>query len=191
MPIVASTATGDERDKDVANAIRYAADNGARIINISFSKIYSSDKKIVDEAILNAEKKNVLIIHSAGNDGVDIDSAFAYHYPVALYEDGTKAGNFISVGWSRPLFDYRLAHPYSNYGKMNVALFAPGSDIFSTIPDNGYDFKSGSSMSASVVSGVAALLFSYFPSLTAIRVKEILIKSTFKPNQILHVPFAK
>jgi subtilisin family serine protease len=188
MPVVASTAVGDERDKDVANAIYYAVDNGAKIINISFSKIFSSDKDAVDKAVRYAEKKNVLIIHCAGNDGVNIDSAIYYHYPIAIYENGNKAGNFITVGWSRPLFDYRLAHPYSDYGKMNVDLFAPGSDIFSTVPNNGYDFKSGSSMSAPVVSGVAALLFSYFPSLSVRQVKEILLNSTFKPDQIVNRP---
>ena len=191
MPIEATTAGGDERDKDVANAIYYAVDNGAKIINMSFSKLFSPDKKLVDNAVRYAEKKNVMIIHAAGNDGADIDSNKNYHYPIAIYEDGNKASNFITVGWSRPLFDYRLAHPYSDYGKKNVDLFAPGSDIFSTVPNNGYDFKSGSSMSAPVVSGVAALLFSYFPSLSLKQVKEILLKSTFKPNQMVNKPQTK
>lgn len=191
MTVVATTAAGDERDKDVANAIYYAVDNGAKIINMSFSKLFSPDKNMVDNAIRYAEKKNVLIVHAAGNDGVDIDSAKNYHYPIAIYDDGNKAVNFITVGWNRPLFDYRLAHPYSDYGKLNVDLFAPGSDVFSTVPDNAYDYKSGSSMSAPVVSGVAALLFSYFPSLTVKQVKEILLKSTFKPNQMVNKPQTK
>ena len=186
MPIVATTAGGDERDKDVANAIRYAVDNGARVINMSFSKPFSAYRSIVDEAIRYAESKNVLIVHSAGNDGDDNDTA--NHYPVAMDENGQKATNFISVGWSRPLFNYRLAHPYSNYGKKNVDLFAPGSDIFSTIPGNGYDYKSGSSMSGPVVSGIAALLFSYFPTLTAAQVKDILLRSSFKPDIIVYRP---
>jgi subtilisin family serine protease len=188
MPILATTALGDERDKDVANAIRYAVNNGAQIINMSFSKLFSSDKRFVDDAIKYAERKNVLIIHAAGNDGVDIDSVKNYHYPIAVYEDGTKADNFITVGWSRGLFDYRLAHPYSNYGKDNVDIFAPGSDIYSTVPDNEYDFKSGSSMSTPVVAGVAALLMSYFPSLSAKQVKVILLESSYKPNQIVNKP---
>ncbi|HSZ86557.1 MAG TPA: S8 family peptidase [Puia sp.] len=191
MPIVASTAIGDERDKDVANAIYYAVDNGAKIISMSFSKLYSSQKKMVDEAIRYAEKKEVLIVHCAGNDGVNIDSPANYHYPIAIDENDSVAGNFITVGWSRPLFDHRLAHPYSNYGKKNVDLFAPGSDIYSTVPGNGYDYKSGSSMSAPVVSGVAALLFSYFPSLTVKQVKEILLGSVYKPNQIVNRPQTK
>ncbi len=188
MPIVATTAGGDERDKDVANAIMYAVNNGARIINMSFSKLFSSDKSLVDEAIRYAEKKNVLIIHAAGNDGTDIDSETNYHYPIAIYDHGLRAGNFITVGWSRALFDYRLAHPYSDYGKLNVDLFAPGSDIYSTVPDNNYDFKSGSSMATPIVSGVTALLLSYFPSLAPKEIKEILLKSSFMPNQIVNKP---
>jgi subtilisin family serine protease len=191
MPVLATTAVGDERDKDIANAILYAVDNGARIINMSFSKLYSSDKRIVDSAIRYADKKHVLIIHAAGNDGVNIDSASNYHYPIVIYEDGTRAHNFITVGWNRPLFDYRLAHPYSDYGYMNVDLFAPGSDIYSTIPDNGYDEKSGSSMSAPVVTGVAALLFSYFPSLSMEQVRDILLKSVYIPDQMVNKPGTK
>ncbi|GHN01593.1 hypothetical protein WSM22_30820 [Cytophagales bacterium WSM2-2] len=191
MPVVASTQVGDERDKDVANAIYYAVDNGASIINISFSKIYSTDKKLLDEAIQYAEKKNVLIIHCAGNDGVDIDSFYNYHYPVAQYNNGKKANNFITVGWSRPLFDHRLAHPNSGYGKESVDLFAPGSDIFTTAPHNEYDFRAGSSMSAPCVTGVAALLLSYFPGLSIIQVKDILLKSTYKPKQIVNKPGTK
>ena len=188
MPIVATTAGGDERDKDIANAIVYAVNNGARIINMSFSKLFSSDKSLVDKAIRYAKKKDVLIIHAAGNDGADIDSGANYHYPTGIYDDGTRADNFITVGWSRALFDHRLAHPYSDYGKINVDLFAPGSDIYSTVPGNSYDFKSGSSMAAPVVTGVAALLLSYFPSLTAAEVKQILLKSSFKPNQMVNKP---
>jgi len=191
MPVVASTQVGDERDKDVANAIHYAVDNGARIINISFSKVYSTDKKLLDEAIGYAEKKKVLIIHCAGNDGVNIDSFYNYHYPVALYDNGKKANNFITVGWSRPLFDYRLAHPNSGYGKKSVDLFAPGSDIFTTAPHNEYDFRAGSSMSVPCVTGVAALLLSYFPNLSIIQVKNILLKSTFKPKQMVNKPGTK
>jgi cell wall-associated protease len=186
MPIVATTSGGDERDKDVANAIRYAVDNGAQVINMSFSKPFSAFKKIVDDAVRYAEKKNVLIVHSAGNDGDDNDTA--NHYPIAVFENGQKASNFIAVGWSRPAFNYRLAHPYSDYGKKNVDLFAPGSDIFSTVPGNGYDYKSGSSMSAPCVSGIAALLFSYFPTLSTAEIKDILLRSSFKPEIMVNRP---
>lgn len=191
MPILATTATGDERDKDVANAIRYAVNNGAKVINLSFSKRFSPYKKVVDEAIQYAEKRNVLIVHAAGNDGEDIDIADNYHYPVAIYENGKRATNFITVGWNRSKFDYRLAHPYSDYGAKNVDIFAPGSDIFSTVPDNSYDFKSASSMATPMVSGVAALLLSYFPTLTIAQVKDIILKSSFKPETMVNRPGTK
>ncbi len=191
MPIVATTVTGDERDKDIANAIIYAVDNGANIINMSFSKLFSSEKNLIDNAIKYAEKKNVLIFHAAGNDGVNIDSAINYHYPIAIYNNGSRASNFVTVGWNRALFDYRLAHPYGDYGKLNVDLLAPGSDIYSCVPNNEYDFKSATSMSTPMISGVAALLYSYFPNLTIKQVKDIILKSTFRPNQIVNKPQTK
>ena len=186
MPIIATTGPGDERDKDIANSIFYAANNGARIINMSFSKRYSPYKKLVDSAVRYAEQKHVLIIHAAGNDGNNNDTA--NYYPIAYYQNGNKATNFITVGWSRPSFNYRLAHPYSGYGKNNVDLFAPGSDIFSTVPGNSYDYKSGSSMSTPCVTGVAALLLSYFPALTTDQIKDILIRSSFKPDIMVNQP---
>ena len=189
MPIVATTATGDERDKDVANAIRYAVDNGARIINLSFSKTLSQYKSVVDDAVRYAEKKDVLIVHAAGNDGEDNDSW--PHYPSADYESGGRARNVISVGWSRPKFDERLAHPFSDYGAHTVDIFAPGSDIFSAVPGDKYEYKSGSSMSAPMVSGVAALLLSYFPRLTAVQVKDIIMTSSFKPTIAVNKPGTK
>jgi cell wall-associated protease len=186
IPIVATTGGGDERDKDVANAILYAVDNGAKIINMSFSKKYSPFKERVDEAVRYAERKNVLIFHSAGNSGDDDDTAS--YYPTGMYEDGSKAANFITVGWNRPKFDYRLAHPHSNYGKSQVDFFAPGSDIYSLVPLNGYEEKSGSSMSTPMASGVAALLMSYFPSLSSAQVKMILLKSVYIPEIIVNRP---
>ncbi len=180
MPIIASTATGDERDKDVANAITYAVDNGAKIINMSFGKNFATNKEALDKAIRYAEKKKVLIFHAAGNDGSnnDLDNSF----PNPYYENGIKASNFITVGWTRAKFDARLAHQFSNYGLKTVDLFAPGSDIFSTVLDNLYDGKSGTSMASPCVAGVAAMLFSYFPNLSMQQVKYILLESTFKPD---------
>jgi subtilisin family serine protease len=189
MPIVATTATGDERDKDVANAIRYAVDNGARIINLSFSKTLSQYKSVVDDAVRYAEKKDVLIVHAAGNDGEDYD--LWPHYPIADYESGGRARNVITVGWSRSKFDERLAHPLSDYGARTVDLFAPGSDIFSTVPDDKYEYKSASSMSAPMVTGVAALLLSYFPRLTAVQVKNIIMSSSLKPTIAVNKPGTK
>ncbi len=189
MPIIATTGSGDERDKDIANAIYYAVNNGAQIINMSFSKRFSPDKELVDKAVQYAEQKHVLIIHAAGNDGNNDD--VTNYYPIPTYENGKKASNFITVGWSRPLFNYRLAHPYSGYGKNSVDLFAPGSDIFSTIPGDSYDYKSGSSMSTPCVSGVAALLLSYFPSLSTEQVKDIILRSVYKPNIMVNRPGSK
>jgi subtilisin family serine protease len=186
MPVIATTGIGDERDKDIANGIIYAVNNGARIINMSFSKRYSPYEKLVDSAVRYAEQKHVLIIHAAGNEGNNHDTA--NYYPVARYEDGKKASNFITVGWNRPLFNYRLAHPFSGYGKNNVDVFAPGSDIFSTVPGDLYDYKSGSSMSTPCVTGVAALLLSYFPDLTMEQVKDIIMISSFKPDVMVNRP---
>ena len=189
IPIIATTGGGDERDKDIANAIHYAVNNGAQVINMSFSKKFSPDKELVDRAIQYAEQKHVLIIHAAGNDGNNDD--VTNYYPIPTYENGKKASNFITVGWSRPLFNYRLAHPYSGYGKNSVDLFAPGSDIFSTIPGDYYDYKSGSSMSTPCVTGVIALLLSYFPSLSTEQVKDIILRSVYKPDIMVNRPGSK
>ncbi|GAB4038485.1 S8 family peptidase [Spirosoma gilvum] len=189
MPILATTALGDERDKDVANAIRYAVRNGAKVINLSFSKPFSPFKQVVDEAIQDAETNGVLIFHAAGNDGSDNDTT--NHYPIAQYKNGQKAGNFITVGWTKPFYDERLVAYYSNYGALTVDLFAPGSDIVSTLPGNQYGEKSGTSMATPFVSGVAALLWSYFPSLTATQIKDILLRSTSKPALVVNKPGSK
>jgi cell wall-associated protease len=186
MPIVATTATGDERDKDIANAIRYAVDNGARVISMSFGKRFSPGKSVVDDAVRYAERKNVLLVHSAGNEGEDYESY--PKYPNGSYLTGGKAKNVITVGWSRWKFDERLAHPYSNYGKRSVDIFAPGSDVYSTLPHNLYGSESGSSLSAPLVSGVAALLMSYFPRLSAVQVKDIILRSAFKPEISVNRP---
>lgn len=189
MPILATTALGDERDKDVANAIRYAVRNGAKVINLSFSKPFSPDKPVVDAAIQYAETKGVLIFHAAGNDGQNDDSST--HYPIARYVTGQKAENFITVGWTKPFYDERLVAYYSNYGAQTVDLFSPGSDILSTLPGNQYGEKSGTSMATPVASGVAALLWSYFPSLTANQLKHILLTSTSKPALLVTQPGSK
>lgn len=186
MPVVATTVTGDERDKDIANAIRYAVDNGARVISMSFGKRFSPGKRVVDDAVRYAERRNVLIVHSAGNEGEDYESY--PEYPSGSYARGGKAKNFITVGWSRWKLDARLAHPYSDYGKRGVDIFAPGSDIYSTLPHNQYGNQSGSSMSTPFVSGVAAVLMSYFPRLSAVQVKDIILRSAFKPDISVNRP---
>lgn len=185
MPI-RSTPMGDEMDKDVANGIRYAVDNGAKIINMSFGKAYSPNKKIVDEAIKYAESKGVLLIHGAGNDHKNID--LYYSYPSPLLEDGTVATNWIEVGATSAYMDEGLAARFSNYGKKSVDLFAPGVDIYSTLPDQKFGVRSGTSMAAPVVTGVAALLLTYFPELTPQEVKSILIESGVAHDQEVKLP---
>lgn len=169
---------GDERDKDVANAIRYAVDNGATILNMSFGKKFSWDKKIVDDAVKYAESKGVLLMHAAGNDHVDID--VETHYPCKKFEDGKEASNFMDVGALSWKPDDKVVAKFSNYGKKTVDIFAPGVDIYSTTPKNGYKDASGTSMATPVACGVAAVLKSYYPHLTPKQIKTILIKSSLK-----------
>lgn len=168
---------GDERDKDVANAIRYAVDNGAQIINMSFGKKYSPGKTAVDEAVKYAQSKGVLLIHAAGNSSDDIDEII--HYPCKKFKDSKKeASNYMDIGALSWKPDDEIAAPFSNYGRKTVDVFAPGVDIHSTVPDlNQYKDASGTSMAAPVVAGVAAVLKSYFPHLTPEQIKKILMKS--------------
>jgi subtilisin family serine protease len=172
---VRAVPDGDERDKDVANAIRYAVDNGAQIINMSFGKGHSPDKRAVDAAVKYAESRGVLLVHAAGNDGEDL--AVSSNFPNATFADGGRAANWIEVGASSWRGGDQLAASFSNYGKSQVDLFAPGEDILSAVPGGGYERNSGTSMAAPVVSGVAALLMSYFPKLTAADVKRILLET--------------
>lgn len=167
---------GDERDEDVANAIYYAVDNGAKILNMSFGKSFSPNKELVYEAIKYAESKGVLIFHAAGNDNKDLD--FNYNYP-SNYKDNEMTpmvSNMITVGASTRYPD-RLKASFSNFGAVKVDLFAPGAEIYATIPDNSYRYLQGTSMASPVAAGCAALLWSYFPQLTANQVKEILFET--------------
>ena len=188
---------GDEMDKDIALAIRYAVDNGARIISMSFGKDLSPQKKWVDEAIKYADKKGVLMVHCAGNDSKDVDTS-AY-FPSPVYLDGSgSAKNFINVGSISRDTGLTLTSGFSNYGHKSVDLFAQGSMIYSCIPGNKYDFKSGTSMAAPEVAGVAALLLEYYPKLTATQVKDIILQSVtplkgkmvYKPGTKEKVDFA-
>jgi subtilisin family serine protease len=165
---------GDERDKDVANAIRYAVDNGAQIINMSFGKGFSPNKSYVDDAVKYAESKGVLLIHAAGNDGNN--TAEENYFPTKKI--GKKvASNWIEVGASAWGEGKNLAASFSNYSKTNVDLFAPGVDIYATFPNNEYNSISGTSMASPVTAGVAAMLLSYFPELSATDLKDIMMKS--------------
>jgi subtilisin family serine protease len=172
---------GDERDKDVANAIIYAVDNGASIINMSFGKGYSWDKKAVEKAIKYAEKKDVLLVHAAGNDGKNTD--IEPNFPNDRFEHKglfgpKKAKNWIEVGAISWKGGEDMIAGFSNYGKKNVDLFAPGVDIYSTTPNNNYERFPGTSMASPMVAGVAAVLRSYYPGLKATEVKDILLSST-------------
>ena len=172
--VIRCVPNGDERDKDVANAIRYAADNGARIINMSFGKSWSPQKNAVDEAVRYAESKNVLLVHAAGNDGKNIDEQ--PNFPKDQFDDGTYCSTWLEVGASNYDTD-NIAADFSNFGKKGVDLFAPGVDIYSSIPNNGYKLNSGTSMASPVASGCAAMLLAYYPQLSAKEVKEILMKT--------------
>jgi cell wall-associated protease len=219
---------GDERDKDVANGIRYAVDNGAKLINMSFGKAYKWDKKTVDDAVKYAAEKGVLLIHAAGNDNQNndvtenypnkyfdskeaqdyaiknkkVDKPFVPPAPNQMNRSGynrpqpiikpkpidtakfllPQANNWIEVGASAYKDDETLKASFSNFGKHNVDVFAPGFMINSTVPGSKYDEYDGTSMASPVVTGLAALLWSYYPELTATQVKEIIIKSVVKVN---------
>lgn len=172
---------GDEHDKDVALGIRYAVDNGAKIINTSFGKRFSPNKEWVFDAIAYAAQKDVLIVNAAGNDGKNID--ISKTYPNDSKDLETEfADNVITIGASSMYYNEELVASFSNYGKINVDVFAPGVDVYSTIPKNEYEPLSGTSMAAPSTSGVAALIRSYYPNLTAKEVKYILMNSGVKIN---------
>jgi len=182
---VRTVPDGDERDKDVANAIRYAVDNGAQIINMSFGKGYAWDKDVVDKAVKYAMKHDVLLVHAAGNSGQDNDSND--NFPNDSFRKKglfgpKKAKNWLEVGalsWKK---GEDLPAGFSNYGKENVDLFAPGVDIYSTIPDNKYAHFNGTSMASPTVAGIAAVIRSYFPELSAEQVREAILQSVRKEN---------
>jgi subtilisin family serine protease len=172
---IRAVPNGDERDKDVANAIRYAVDNGAHIINMSFGKAYSPQKGAVDEAVRYAEERGVLLVHAAGNEATEL--ALRANFPSRVYLDGGSAANWIEVGASSWRPGDALVAPFSNFDREQVDVFAPGVDILSTIPGNEYEPNSGTSMAAPVVSGLAALLMAYFPDLTATDVRRVILES--------------
>ncbi len=175
---------GDEHDKDIALAIRYAVDNGAQVINMSFGKGYSPEKQWVDDAVKYAESKGVLMVHAAGNDGRNIDTTFNYPSPV-LVADGKRASNWITVGASGPNNENgnSITANFSNYGKTEVDVFAPGVKIYATVPGgNVYQSLQGTSMASPVVAGVAALILQYYPSLSASQVKYVIQKSALNPG---------
>ena len=173
--VLRAVPDGDERDLDVANAIRYAADNGASIINMSLGKGISPDKRLVYDALNYAASKNVLIVHAAGNDSEDIDEANNYPNDDGLTLQGQSS--FLCIGALSPTKGKKITAAFSNYGTESVDIFAPGEDIYSTLPGNNYGFRSGTSMAAPVACGVAALVWSMNPELTALQLQQLLIKS--------------
>ncbi len=178
---------GDERDKDIANSIRYAVDNGAKIINMSFGKDFSPFKSTVDDAVKYAVSKDVLLIHAAGNDAKDLDKE--ENFPNDRYLNSTELNSsWIEVGASSWQKKKATTAVFSNYGKINVDVFAPGVDIYSCIPENKYASFNGTSMAAPVTAGVAAVLRSYFPELTAQQTKEIILESAIRYKKKVYKP---
>lgn len=187
---IRAVPNGDERDKDVANAIRYAVDNGADIINMSFGKGYSPHKEIVDRAIRYAEEHGVLMVHGAGNDAKNTDDSSSY--PTDTYSEmpGDSAATlWLSVGATSWKPDEEFIAVFSNYGDETVDLFAPGVDIYSTMPGNEYEFQEGTSMAAPVVSGTAALIMAYYPELSPHQVRQIILDNSIKyASQEVNLP---
>ncbi len=179
---------GDEHDKDIANAIRYAVDNGARIISMSFGKDFSPEKEWVDDAFRYAEKKGVLLIHAAGNDAKNVDSSFNFPNPVYANGQG-RATNVITVGASGDEKNGGLTAAFSNYGKREVDVFAPGVSIYSTIPGTTtYGNASGTSMACPVVAGIAALILQHYPTFTPQQLKLVIEKSAIVSKELVNKP---
>jgi cell wall-associated protease len=181
--VIRAVPDGDERDKDIANAIRYAVDNGAKVINMSFGKDYVFNKKVVDDAVEYAQSKDVLLVHGSGNDNKNVDNNVVYPNDQLL--DGKKVNNFLNVGATDINGD---AASFSNYGKKNVDVFAPGVKIYSTVTNHGYKYLDGTSMACPAAAGVAVLIREYYPNLTAAQVKAILIKSCMKTGKKTMIP---
>jgi cell wall-associated protease len=174
--VVRAVPDGDEYDKDVALAIRYAVDNGAKVINTSFGKGYSQNPEWVWDAIKYAGKKDVLIVNAAGNDGIDLDITTSYPND----QNGTGAemsDNFITIGALNYKYGEEMVATFSNYGATSVDLFSPGVKIWSTTPLDTYKYLQGTSMASPNVAGVAAMIRSYYPKLSAKQVKQVLMDS--------------
>lgn len=190
--MIRAVPDGDEHDKDIAMAIRYAADNGAKVINMSFGKGFSPEKNWVDSAVQYADLKGALLVHAAGNEATNVDSSDNFPNP-SFKVAKTRATNWITVGASsdplaEPMFKSYTAS-FSNYGKKEVDVFSPGTKIYSTLPGgNVYGNLQGTSMAAPVVAGVAALIFSYYPTLSPEQVKFIIEKSATPIDAKVKIP---
>lgn len=187
MPIRA-VPDGDEYDKDIALGIRYAVDNGAKIINMSFGKYYSPHADWVIDAIKYAANHDVLLVNAAGNEGLDLDQKRAYPNDQWPGHEDEISDNVITVGALNYTYDENLVATFSNYGKTNVDVFAPGVQIWATIPLDKYKFLQGTSMAAPEVAGIAAMIRSYFPKLTAAQVKKVIMDSGLTTDMKVNVP---
>ena len=173
--VIRSTPRGDEYDKDVALAIRYAVDNGAKVINASFGKSFSPHADWVRDAIKYASDNDVVFVHAAGNDSKDVD--FEPNFPDDNVNFVEVSNTYIRVGSLAPKYGSKMVSDFSNYGKRNVDIFAPGSEIYSTFPENKYETQGGTSMAAPAIAGIAALIWSQYPNLTAAQVKQVILDS--------------
>lgn len=174
---IRAVPNGDEYDKDIALGIRYAVDNGASIINCSFGKSFSPKAEWVYDAIQYAASRDVLIVHAAGNDGKDLDDPENSNFPNDHKGQGEFVDNVITVGALTETYGSKMVASFSNYGKNNVDIFAPGAGIYSSMPDDKYKFQGGTSMAAPATAGVAALIRSHYPKLSAPQVKQIIMQS--------------
>ena len=172
---IRAVPNGDEYDKDIALAIRYAADNGAKVINGSFGKGFSPQKEWVYEAIKYAASKDVLFVHAAGNDAEDLNAVESF--PNDRVGESEISVNFIKIGALNYEYGSRLVADFSNYGKKDVDVFAPGVKIYATVPNNKFKYEQGTSMASPNAAGVAALIRSYYPNLNAAQVKQIMMDS--------------
>ena len=174
---IKAVPNGDEYDKDIANAIRYAVDNGAKIVNMSFGKKLSPHKEWVDEAFKYAAAKDVLLVQASGNDNQDVDAK--PEFPNDTFADGssTDADNVISVGASSAVLGDHLAASFTNYGKKNVDVFAPGVKVTSIDADAEFNTEDGTSFSSPITAGVAALILEYYPDLSAKQLKQCILAS--------------
>ncbi|CAM1367335.1 S8 family serine peptidase [Tenacibaculum xiamenense] len=188
LPVV-MVATGDEYDKDVALAIRYAVDNGAKIINMSWGKRFSLHSDWVIDAVKYAKENDVLLIHGAGNEATNTDEED--FYPIDNVAGKEFVDNFIVVGASSYSLDKNLIARFSNYGKENVDVFAPGNYLYTTDVNNKFKYNSGTSLATPLVSGVAGLIFSYYPDLTSAEVKNIILNSGVEYSIMVKVPREK
>jgi len=184
---VRTVPDGDEYDKDVALAIRYAVDNGAKVINMSFGKSYSPNEEWVYDALKYAASKDVLLVHASGNDHKNIDKSdnFPTDAPDKVKE---IVDNVITIGAMSRNYNEDLVASFSNYGKLNVDVFAPGLEMYSTVPNNEYEPHQGTSFAAPEVAGIAVMIRSYYPQLSASQVKHILMNSGIKVNLNVKLP---